>query len=98
MLARVTDPRQRGAEGALLYQKTTNTIQHLPAVFTRPIINTIGAGDALFSCFLHYYAKGEEPTNALHKAITFASYKIGDNGAANGFLSEKGKEKLILHQ
>ena len=56
------------------------------------------AGDALFSCFLHYYAKGEEPTNALHKAITFASYKIGDNGAANGFLSEKGLEKLILHQ
>lgn len=87
-----------GAEGALLYQKTTNTIQYLPAVFTRPIINTIGAGDALFSCFLHYYAKGEEPTNALQKAITFASYKIGDNGAANGFLSEKGLEKLILHQ
>ena len=87
-----------GAEGALIYQKTTNTIQYLPAVFTRPIINTIGAGDALFSCFLHYYAKGEEPTNALQKAITFASYKIGDNGAANGFLSEKGLEKLILHQ
>ena len=34
----------------------------------------------------------------LQKAITFASYKIGDNAAANGFLSEKGKEKLILHQ
>jgi acarbose 7IV-phosphotransferase len=84
-----------GAEGALLYQKTTNTIQHLPAVYTRPIINTIGAGDALFSCFLHYYAKGEEPINALRKAILFASYKIGENGAANGFLSEKGLEEIL---
>jgi hypothetical protein len=34
----------------------------------------------------------------LQKAITFAWYKIGDNGAANGSLSDKGKEKLILHQ
>jgi ribokinase len=55
----------------------------------RPIVNTIGAGDALFSAFLHFYIQGEEPLDSLKYATYFASYKIGANGGAEGFLTEE---------
>ena len=77
-----------GSQGALLHVKESG-FSHFPAVSTREIINTIGAGDALFSAFVHFYVKGESPHLALDKAVCFASYKIGEKGAADGFLSEK---------
>lgn len=83
-----------GARGALLYVKENNMMQVLPAVNTRDIVNTIGAGDALFSCFIYYYNKGDSPFKALQKAILFASYKIGVAGAAQGFLTETELEEL----
>lgn len=86
-----------GAAGAFLYVKENNMMQVLPAVNTREIINTIGAGDALFSCFIYYYNKGDSPFKALQKAILFASYKIGVAGAAQGFLSEAKLEALYRH-
>jgi len=67
---------------------------HYHAVDARPIVNTIGAGDALFSAFIHCYAKGENPHQALKKAIAFASWKIGEKGAADGFLTEAALESL----
>lgn len=75
-----------GARGALLYDRGSFTT--IPAVTTRPVVNTAGAGDALFSSFVHFYLKGNEPAEALRKAVTFASYKIGESGASKGFLSE----------
>jgi acarbose 7IV-phosphotransferase len=83
-----------GAEGALLAVKSDNFCERLPAVKTRPVVNTIGAGDALFSAFNHFYRANQEPTTALQKAILFASYKIGTAGAAAGFLSEAELEFL----
>lgn len=83
-----------GAKGALLYYRDDNYMEILPAVKTRAIINTVGAGDALFSCFLHYFQKNKDPYISLKKAITFASYKIGEKGAAHGFLSENKLEIL----
>jgi ribokinase len=78
-----------GAEGALLAVRG-EAPQHVPAVATRRVVNTIGAGDALFSAFLHVYAQTGDPYLALRKAVVFASYKIGAAGAAEGFLDAEG--------
>lgn len=85
-----------GAKGALLAVKVDNFCERLPAVSTRPVINTIGAGDALFSAFNHFYHASQEPYTALQKAILFASYKIGAAGAAAGFLTELELEDLVV--
>lgn len=87
-----------GSEGALLYVKKDGFMGRFKAVRTRPVVNTIGAGDSLFSCFLHYYAKTSDPYLAIKHAIVFASWKIGEKGAAQGFLSEAELEKLYLEK
>lgn len=88
-----------GSEGALLYVKKDNYMNRYKAVKTREIVNTIGAGDSLFSCFVHYYAKDFNPYEAIKKAIVFASYKIGATSGAEGFLTENDLEELyIKHQ
>lgn len=84
-----------GAQGALLGVRSAGWIERLPAVFTRPVVNTIGAGDALFSSFLHFYKQSGDPHLALRKAMVFASYKIGAAGAADGFLTENEFETLF---
>lgn len=78
-----------GRKGALLCVKKDNFMQRIPAVKTRKVINTIGAGDALFSAFIHFYNKTKNPYLSIKKALIFASYKIGANGGAEGFLTEK---------
>lgn len=85
-----------GAEGALLYVKEDQFMGRFPAVFTRNVVNTIGAGDALYAAFVHFYNQQETPYDALRKAIVFASYKIGEKGAAQGFLTEQELEALYL--
>lgn len=84
-----------GAEGALLAVKQDNLMERFPAVFTRPIVNTIGAGDALFAAFVHNYLQTGSPTTALHHALFFASYKIGAVGAAEGFLTAVELAELV---
>lgn len=81
-----------GADGALLAVRG-EAPRRTPAVFTRPVVNTIGAGDALFSAFLHTYMQTNDPHLAIRKAVVFASYKIGAAGAAEGFLDAEGLEK-----
>lgn len=76
-----------GTGGALLGVHEDNKIVHIEAVFTRPVVNTIGAGDSLFSSFIHVYNTTKDPYLALRKAVVFASYKIGGNGGADGFLT-----------
>jgi ribokinase len=77
-----------GGEGALLALRGEDAIEHLPAIYTRDVVSTIGAGDALFAAFVHVYARTRDPYLALRKATVFASYKIGAAGAADGFLTE----------
>jgi len=81
-----------GGEGALLATKDGE--QHIPAVTTRPVVNTIGAGDALFSAFVSGYAAGLSPKIALRRAVVFASWKIGAVGGADGFLTRAEWERL----
>jgi len=78
-----------GEKGALLYLKKEDSFTFFPAVNPRPVVSTVGAGDSLFSCFVHYLSKGANPKIAMQKAVYFAGYKIGEKGASVGFLSEK---------
>jgi len=77
-----------GENGLLMYVREKNEIKHYKAVRTREIVNTIGAGDALFSAFIYFFNKTNDPYYSIKKAIIFASYKIGEKGAAQGFLTE----------
>ena len=88
----------RGSKGAALYLPGEGTFLELPAVQVGPVVNTVGAGDALFSCFLHSYAKGFSPLDALHRAQLFASAKIGTSGASRGFITEEQLEGLYLQR
>lgn len=83
-----------GGSGALMAVRADNSVEHYPAVYTRPVVNTIGAGDALFSAFVHEYHLHQDPFLAIRKALVFASYKIGETGAAQGFLTAGALTRL----
>lgn len=79
----------RGAKGAAIYLRETGEIIEMPAVSVGTVVNTVGAGDALFSGFLHFYAKGYHPKEALQRAQAFAAHKITVSGASSGFVAEQ---------
>lgn len=79
----------QGAAGLILYDKKKNIIAHYNAVRTNEVVNTVGAGNALFSCFLHFYNLTHDSVYAVKNALLFASYKIGFMGTSNGFLTEQ---------
>jgi acarbose 7IV-phosphotransferase len=83
-----------GDRGALLAERD-KPIQLVSAVNVRPVISTVGAGDSLLSSFVHGYASGLEPIQALERAVVFAAHKIGEVGAANGFLNAPNLEELF---
>lgn len=84
-----------GGDGALLAVRKDGYLGRVPAVNLRPIVNTIGAGDALFSCFVHTYLTIADPYTALHHALLFAAYKIGTTGGAEGFLTAEELARLF---
>ena len=84
-----------GARGALLLEKGGNSLIQ-PAIITRLIVSTIGAGDALFASFVHYLFAGCGARDSLIRASAFASWKIGARGAAEGFLDADGIEALLV--
>lgn len=83
-----------GKAGALLAVKEDNFVERITAVTVRPVVNTVGAGDALFSAFNHVYHETKDPYLAIKKAVRFAAYKIGADGAAAGFLTAAELDKL----
>ena len=85
----------RGAKGAAIYLRETGEIVTLPAASVGTVVNTVGAGDALFSSFLHFYAKGLSPVDALRRAQIFAAHKITVSGASNGFVTEQTVEAWV---
>ena len=76
----------RGSKGATLCEN--GKITSLPAVQVGQVVNTVGAGDALFSAFQHYHLKGYSALEALKRAQLFAAAKICANGGAAGFVDE----------
>ena len=85
----------RGSQGAAIYLRETGEITEMPAASVGTVVNTVGAGDALFSAFLHFYTKGFAPVDALQRAQIFATHKITVSGAANGFVSEQTVEEWV---
>lgn len=83
-----------GDKGAVMYVRMDDRIHYCKSVKIREVVNTVGAGDSLFSSFVHFYTKGVDPYLSLYYATVFASYKIGENGAAKGFLSEEALLEL----
>ena len=78
-----------------MYVKSEDRFYEQPAYKAPKIINTVGAGDSLFSAFIHYYAKGLAPLECLRRAQAFATYKIGFDGASEGFASEEIVEQMM---
>jgi sugar/nucleoside kinase (ribokinase family) len=83
-----------GPQGVLMYVRETNWLGAIPTYQTRPVVNAVGAGDSLFSSFLHSYAKSGDAQTAIRKAMLYASWKIGESGGAKGFLDEASLELL----
>ena len=77
----------QGSEGLILFDKTKDIKAHYKTVKTNEVVNTIGAGNALFACFLHFYMETGDSVNAIKNALLFASYKIGFMGTSNGFMT-----------
>lgn len=78
-----------GDKGVILYTKADNSVIEYKPVKTNEIVNTVGAGNALFSAFLHYYVKTGDAKEAIRNGLLFASYKIGFVGTSNGFMTEE---------
>lgn len=85
----------RGSRGAAMYVRAENRVFELPAVNAGRVENTVGAGDALFSAFVHYYGKGYSPIDCLTRAQAFAAAKIRVSGASRGFIREEEVEELL---
>jgi ribokinase len=84
-----------GKKGALLAVRSDDFIGRFDAVRTREVVNSIGAGDALFSAFLDRYMRTGDPYDSLRAAMVFASYKIGEKGAADGFLTSDALDEWV---
>ena len=78
-----------GHEGALLYLGEEDKFYYEPAVAPKCVKSTLGAGDALFSSFIHFYVKGYRVDKCLKLATLFAGLKISESGGSNGFVDEK---------
>lgn len=77
-----------GEKGVILYTKEDNSVLEYKPVKTNEIVNTVGAGNAMFSAFIHYYVKTKDAKLAIKNALLFASYKIGFVGTSCGFMTE----------
>lgn len=85
----------QGAAGATLWERATGRTTHQPATKTRPVANTVGAGDACLAAFVHHWLRGDSPTDALRKAQIFASWKTGESGGARGFPAPETYARLL---
>ena len=85
----------RGSKGALMYLRDSDWFHEMGAANVGDVCNTVGAGDALFSSFLHYYAKGLHPVDCLKRAQVFAAAKIRVSGASKGFVYEDEIEEML---
>ena len=82
----------QGAKGLTIYSRDDDLLANYKPVKTSEIVNTAGAGNSLFSCFLHCYVSTHDAVHAIKNSLLFASYKIGYMGTSNGFLSEEELE------
>ncbi len=85
----------RGELGTLMYVRKDNSLEHYEAFKCLNIVNTCGAGDALFSSFLHFYLETKDPYSSIKNAMKYASIKISSSGGALGFMTLKSFKEMI---
>ncbi|MBO4374116.1 MAG: carbohydrate kinase family protein [Lachnospiraceae bacterium] len=83
----------QGSKGLIIYDKKNNENIHYDTVKTNEVVNTTGAGNALFACFLHYFQETGDFRLSIKNAMLFASYKIGYMGTSNGFMTVEQLEQ-----
>ena len=83
----------RGGAGAMLLGP--GGLAQAAAVAPRGVVNTVGAGDALLAGYVHGHLAGADPGTALAGAVAFAGWKVGEDGAADGFLDAAGLAGLV---
>ena len=84
-----------GSDGVAFYERATDAVTRIPACKIGGIINTVGAGDALFTSFIHYYMRGFTATEAIKRAQIFAALKIRHTGGGAGFPTEQEVEEVF---
>ena len=70
-------------------------IHDVAAVAPRGVVNTVGAGDALLSGYVHAVLGGASPRDALVVATPFAGWKVGVSGASTQLTDTKHLAELI---
>lgn len=87
----------RGAAGATVRRRLGSAVEmhDVAAVAPRGVVNTVGAGDALLSGFVHATLEGAEPRGALVVGTTFAGWKVGASGAAVGLTDAAHLAELV---
>lgn len=83
-----------GGDGVIYFERDTDTVTRLPIANIGGVVNTIGAGDALFTAFNHYYFKGLSAAESMKRAEVFAALKIRHGGGAIGFPTEDMVEEV----
>ena len=83
-----------GSRGALVAPRgAAPTLVAAPTL--RPVVSTIGAGDALLAAFLHFRDRYDDPVAAMRRAVVFVAWKVGEASASAGFLSEAEVEAQV---
>lgn len=83
-----------GPEGALLGERGTGAIWHVPATTPRGVRFTVGAGDTLLAAFMHRYLSGQGLVPAARSAVLAAGWKIGGSPDEEFNLSSAGLAQL----
>ncbi|MCH5154397.1 MAG: carbohydrate kinase family protein [Clostridiales bacterium] len=83
-----------GSDGVIFYERDTDTVTRLPVCNIGGVANTVGAGDALFTAFNHYYINGCSAVEAMKRAEIFAALKIRHSGGGAGFPTEEQVQEI----
>ncbi|MBI4218944.1 MAG: carbohydrate kinase family protein [Chloroflexi bacterium] len=91
--ARATIVVGLGGKGALLDEPGSGGPVHLPAHASGGVVNTGGAGDALFAAFLDGVLRRMPAVGALERAVVFAGAKVSARSSSEGHLEPAALDK-----
>ncbi|MBQ1458734.1 MAG: carbohydrate kinase family protein [Butyrivibrio sp.] len=83
----------QGKTGLILYDRDRHVKFHYNSVKTNEVVNSLGAGNALISGFIHYYLETKDSVNAIKNGLLYASYKTGFMRTCEGFLTPEQVEQ-----
>jgi ribokinase len=83
----------QGKTGLILYDRDRHVKIHYNSVKTNEVVNSLGAGNALISGFIHYYLETKDSVNAIKNGLLYASYKTGFMRTCEGFLTPEQVEQ-----